>query len=448
MQKKARHLPLFLLVFAIAFPAAARKPGELIKPGFNLFSKQQDIQLGQQAAEQVRRQYRVVQNQELQDYIRRVGGRIASQREAQSSGFQFTFTLVNDPSVNAFALPGGPAFVHTGLILAADNEAQLAGVLAHEISHVILRHGTNQASKANLIQIPAILAGAATGSNLLAQLTGLVGSGFMLKFSRGAESEADAMGTRLMNEAGYNPIEMARFFEKLEADTGGRAPELLSDHPNPGNRVKAVEAEIQGLPQQTYGASVGDFARAKALVQQIPRQSVSTPSRAPAVAPSAASNPSGGFKQLRGREYALSYPDNWEVFQNKDAVAIAPREGIVQGSGAVGYGAVAGFFFPQSKTRDLQQSTDELIAHLHSLNPDMRVGAGNPRRVTVEDSPGLVSLISNSSPYQGQAETDLLLTVARPRGLFYLLFIVPQQADFRGLEGTFNEMVNSIRFSN
>src|SRR5258705_9831175 len=161
------------------------------------------------------------------------------------------------------------------------------------------------------MQIPAILAGAATGSNLLAQLTSLVGSGFMLKFSRGAESEADAMGTRLMNEAGYNPIEMARFFEKLEADGAGRAPELLSDHPNPGNRVKAVEAEIQGLPQHAYGASVGDFARAKALVQQFPRQSGSNPLSAAAVAPSAASNPSGGFKQLKGREYALSYPDNW-----------------------------------------------------------------------------------------------------------------------------------------
>ncbi len=214
-QITANRLPLFLLAFALAIPAAARKPGEPIKPGFNLFSKQQDVQLGQQAAEQVRRQFQVVPNQELQDYIRRVGDRIASQPEARNSGFQFTFTLVSEQSINAFALPGGPAFVHTGLITAADNEAQLAGVLAHEISHVILRHGTNQASKANLLQIPALLAGAATGSNLLASLTNLVGSGFLLKFSRGAESEADAMGTRLMNQAGYNPIEMARFFEKL-----------------------------------------------------------------------------------------------------------------------------------------------------------------------------------------------------------------------------------------
>ena len=446
----AKRLPLFLLVFAIAFPAAARKPGELIKPGFNLFSKQQDIQLGQQAADQVRRHYRVVPNQELQDYIRRVGERIASQREARESGFQFTFTLVSDQSVNAFALPGGPAFVHTGLILAADNEAQLAGVLAHEISHVILRHGTNQASKANLLQIPAILAGAATGSNLLAQLTNLVGSGFMLKFSRGAESEADAMGTRLMNQAGYNPIEMARFFEKLQAEGGSRSPELLSDHPDPGHRVAAVEQEIRGLPRHDYGTTLGDFARMKSLVEQLPRQSQGNPLRASAVAPSATSNPSGGFKQLKGREYALSYPDNWLVFGEKDkgAVAIAPPEGIVQGSGTVGYGAIVSSFFPESKTRDLQQATSELIAHLHVTNPNLRAASGNPQHVQVEDSSGLVTLLSNSSPYRGQAESELLLTVARPQGFFYLLLVAPQQVEFRRLEGTFNEMVASIRFSN
>src|SRR6185436_20342441 len=125
------------------------------------------IQLGRQAAVEFRKQYKVVPNQELQGYLRRIGERLAIQKEPRESGFEFTYTLVNDKSTNAFALPGGPIFVHTGLILKADNEAQLAGVLAHEMSHVILRHGTNQASKANLLQLPALLAAAVTGSNLL-----------------------------------------------------------------------------------------------------------------------------------------------------------------------------------------------------------------------------------------------------------------------------------------
>src|SRR5262245_20871847 len=125
----------------LVIPAFPRRPGDEIKPGFNLFSRQQDIQLGQQAAVEVRKQFKVVASKERQDYIRRIGERLAKQKEPRESGFEFTYTLVNDKMVNAFALPGGPMFVLTGLILSTDNEAQVAGVLAHEMSHVILRHG-------------------------------------------------------------------------------------------------------------------------------------------------------------------------------------------------------------------------------------------------------------------------------------------------------------------
>ena len=183
-----------------------------------MFSVEQDIQLGKEAAQQVAQQYPVVQNQSLQNYIRRVGERLASQPDAQ--GFPYTFTLLHDQSVNAFALPGGPTFVFTGLLREADNEAQLAGVLAHEISHVKLRHGTNQASKANLIQLPAMIAGGMLGDgSILGQLAqlgiGLGANSVLLKYSRDAERQADALGARIMAQAGYNPIEMGRFFEKL-----------------------------------------------------------------------------------------------------------------------------------------------------------------------------------------------------------------------------------------
>jgi hypothetical protein len=448
-----KKLLIIVMAGAICLPALARRPGEEIKPGFNLFSKQQDIQLGLQAATEVRKQYQVVPNQELQDYIRRVGEKLAAQKPARDSGFQFTYTLVNDKSVNAFALPGGPTFVHTGLILAADNEAQVAGVLAHEISHVILRHGTNQASKANLMQIPALLAGAVTGSNLLAQLTNLGAVGMLLKFSRNDESEADALGTRIMNEAGYNPIEMARFFEKLQAESGSHTPQFLSDHPNPGNRVKSVESEVRALPQHSYGTRVGDFDREKALVAKLPQlRSQPMELRASVAAPSSASRPSGRFKQLRGREFAVSYPENWEAFGDNDAatVTIAPRDGLVQGSnggGAVGYGVIASYFFSESKTRDLEKVTDELIHHLHAANPNMHVTSANPRRVSVEEGPGLVTMLAGDSPFQGQTETDMLLTVNRPQGLFYMIFISPQ-SDFHELQSTFDEMIRSIRFSN
>jgi beta-barrel assembly-enhancing protease len=242
----------------LAAVCLARNPGDPLKPGFNLFSKQQDVQLGQEAAQQVRQQYQVVQNQALQDYLKRVGERLAATQPAKQGGFPFNFTLVNVPEVNAFALPGGPMFVFTALLKATDNEAQLSGVMAHEMAHVILRHGTNQVSKANLLQLPALLAGSVVGSgSMLGQLAqvgvGLGANSVLLKFSRDAESQADALGSHMMAEAGFNPIEMARFFEKLEGTSGSssRGSQFFSDHPNPGNRQKAIEAEIRLLPHRS-----------------------------------------------------------------------------------------------------------------------------------------------------------------------------------------------------
>ncbi|HOK46532.1 MAG TPA: M48 family metallopeptidase, partial [Bryobacteraceae bacterium] len=250
------------------------RAGEPLKPGFNLFSKQQDIQLGQEAAAQVNREFQVVQNQWLQDYIDRVGRRLAASPSAAQSGFPFSFTLLNAKEVNAFALPGGPTFVFTGLIEATETEGELAGVLAHEIAHVVLRHGTNQVSKATLIQLPAEVAGVAVGQGTIGQIVQLglgVGlNGLFLSYSREAENQADALGAHIMAEAGYNPIEMARFFEKLEARGGPGVPQFLSSHPSPGNRVKAVEAEIQTMPPRMYGFNTGQFQQARQLVAQLP----------------------------------------------------------------------------------------------------------------------------------------------------------------------------------
>src|ERR1044072_386120 len=240
-------LSLFLLTTLLL----AQGPTKL-RPGFNLFSKDQDVQLGKESAAEVRKQMTVINDPVLTSYVNRVGKRLANSREARDSGYPFTFEVVADPTINAFALPGGPMFINTGLLKAVDNEAQLAGVMAHEMSHVILRHGTNQASKANLLQLPAVLAGTVVGNgSMMGQLAQLgIGLGFnsvLLKFSRTDESQADALGAKMMSEAGYNPIEMARFFEKLEAEGGSRGPEFLSDHPNPGNRMRAIEAEIRAL---------------------------------------------------------------------------------------------------------------------------------------------------------------------------------------------------------
>jgi predicted Zn-dependent protease len=258
---------LFGLFLTLA-SALGRTPGEPLKPGFNLFSKEQDVQLGSEAAQQVRQKYKVVNDQFLQDYIRRVGDRLAATPEARESGFSFSFTVVVDPSVNAFALPGGPMFINTGLFRAVDNEAQLAGVMAHEMSHVILRHGTHEATKSKSVEILAALAQAAVGnrSNLSQFASGAINLGansLLLHYSRDAESEADALGAHLMSEAGWDPMQLAAFFDHLNRTGPQRAPQFLSDHPNPGNREQAIEAEVKTIPRRQYGFAAGDFARAR-----------------------------------------------------------------------------------------------------------------------------------------------------------------------------------------
>jgi len=265
------QVTLALIVFTAI--AAAQGPTEL-KPGFNLFTRQQDIQLGQEAAAEVRKQATIVKDPVLTDYVNAIGKRLAASREAKDSGFNFTFEVVADPTINAFALPGGPMFINTGLLKVVDNEAQLAGVMGHEMSHVILRHGTNQASKADLIQIPLALAGELTNSDtLMGQLTqlgiGLGADSVLLKFSRTDESQADLLGSHLMAESGYDPMQLAKFFEKLNAQSGSGALEFLSDHPNPGNRSKAIQHEVLFLPQQNYGYQSGQFSRMKKEVATI-----------------------------------------------------------------------------------------------------------------------------------------------------------------------------------
>jgi len=241
-------------------------------PGFNLFTKAQDVQVGQENAALVRKQMPIIRDPFLNEYVTRVGKRLVSGREAQESGFPFTFEVVADPSINAFALPGGPMFINTGLLRAVDNEAQLAGVMGHEMSHVILRHGTNQASKSRLIELPAVLGSQMAGNSMMGRLAalgiGLGANSVLLKFSRSAESQADLMGSHLMAEAGYNPMEMARFFEKLNAQ-GSHGLQFLSDHPNPDNREKAIEEEAHRLPQQNYGYETGEFQRMKQAIAGI-----------------------------------------------------------------------------------------------------------------------------------------------------------------------------------
>jgi predicted Zn-dependent protease len=242
-------LIVVLVLFLVIPVLADRTP---LKPGWNLFSQEQDIEMGRQVSKEAEAQLQILNNRQATDYLNALGKRLAA-KAPNSQKYPFQFKVVNDKAINAFALPGGFIYVNRGAFEAASNEAQLAGVIAHEIGHVALRHGTNQASKAYLTQAPlSILGGALGGSSALGVLAQL-GIGFganslFLKYSRDAESQADLMGTQILYDSGYTPQAMSQFFETIEAESkGGRSVEFLSDHPNPENRIGNVNKEIQKL---------------------------------------------------------------------------------------------------------------------------------------------------------------------------------------------------------
>jgi Zn-dependent protease with chaperone function len=436
-------------IFAISLVAFAAGPKEL-KPGWNLFSKEQDVQLGREAAAQVEQQMPIVRDAQITEYIQQIGRRLASAPEADK--YPYTFKVVNDPSINAFALPGGPTFVHTGLIKAADNEAQLAGVMAHEIAHVALRHGTHQASKANAVQLPAMILGGILGGGggvmgQLAQLgIGLGANSVLLKFSRDAETDADRLGARLLAKAGYNPLEMARFFEKLQAQGGRGGPQFLSSHPDPGNRVQTVQEEISFLPRANYSENLsGNFSGIKSRLGSLPASTAAAGSRAAGPVGTGDPKPSGTMRQYQGNGFSVSHPDNWEVFGGDGgSVTIAPRAGLVQdrsGSVAVGYGVIASYA-GSNHDSDLRNATNDLIGQLRQSNPAMQV-SGNPKRGRVSGRDALITTLYNQSPLGGR-EVDMLVTVQDSDRLFYMVFIAPE-SDFRNTQRVYEQMLSSVR---
>jgi hypothetical protein len=449
---------LWLSVFALtALPVFAQL--HQYKPGFNLFSQEQDVQLGKEAAGEVEKQVEIVNNRELESYIGSIGAKLVAQPQADK--YPYTFKVVNDPSINAFALPGGPVFVHTGLIAAADNESQIAGVLAHEIVHVALRHGTNQASRANLIQLPAMLASAALGTgSMLAQLgqlgIGLGANSVLLKYSRTAETQADLMGVQIAAQAGYNPIEMARFFQKLEADGGARGPQFFSDHPNPGNRMQAIENEIRYLPQRTYASDTRQLARMKSLVAKLPaptkkpqQQVASGPAGNSASLSIPNSRPSSRMQQYKGRDFSVSHPDNWRTFtsQNSPGVTIAPPSAVQDSAGAaVGYGAVFNYYKPQMANASLWQATDELVSLMRASDPRMRVGRDMPREISFGGKAAIMTTLYSDSIFQGQTEVDVLVTVPHPNGILFMVLVSPE-SEGQYANRAFDQMLQSMRFS-
>lgn len=217
--------------------------------------------MGSQVAAQVYQQMPVLPDTSPETvYIRKLGKKLVATIPSQYS-WPFEFHVVPQKEINAFALPGGPMFVNVGTITAVSNEAELAGVMAHEMSHVYMQHSAKQAGKTKTTGEIAGIAGAILGSTTRGVLGSMAqagiqfgAQGLMLKYSRSDEAEADSVGAIILYKSGYNPGGMADFFKKLAAE-GSTGPQFLSDHPNPGNREAAIQKQIATWPRKAYGSA-------------------------------------------------------------------------------------------------------------------------------------------------------------------------------------------------
>jgi beta-barrel assembly-enhancing protease len=242
--------------------------------GLNIYSLEKEIALGKELAQEVERQAKLVDDPVISEYVNRVGQNLVRNSDAK---VPFTIKVIDGEEVNAFALPGGFFFVYTGLILKAESESELAGVMAHEIAHVAARHGTRQATRgtiANFATIPLIFMGGWTGYGVRQAASVLIPVGF-LRFSRAFESEADMLGLEYMYKSGYDPTSFVDFFEKiqtLEKRKPGTMSKVFSTHPLTDDRIKTAQKNIQELlkakPEYVVNTSEFDTVKARLMAME------------------------------------------------------------------------------------------------------------------------------------------------------------------------------------
>jgi hypothetical protein len=442
---------------------APGRPAPHFKPGFNLFTPEQDIELGKKSAQQIAQQVPLLRDDRITGYVQGLGKRLA----AKAPGFPFTyqFAVIATKEINAFALPGGYIFVNAGTLAAAKNEGELAGVIAHEISHVALRHGTNQASKAYVAQrgidiLRTIAGGNRNADEIITAIGGTGANMVFLKFGRTAETQADLEGVHIMAEAGYDPHDMANFFKTLQERSGQRVPEFLSDHPDPGNRIATINKEMASLRVSRNAVRNSDeFQQARALLTGggggPALKSTDSPSR---TGPSDPSDNEAGARppapsaamiefQARDGSFALRYPDNWDALTSDNVQMIfAPRGAYGQKDESVfvTHGLFVGTTAPGAS--DLETANTRFIQQQVEMNPDFKV-ARAPQAITFGGRRGYATVVAGPSAVTGVLEIDVVYTTATADGkLFYLITMAPED-EFEVYRQTFEQVIASLRLA-
>jgi Zn-dependent protease with chaperone function len=457
------------VVVSVVLWASAIGAQAVITPPKNSYTPAQDVELGRQAAGQVEQQLPILHDEEVTSPIASLGRRLvdAIPQELQHPEFRYSFKVVNVREINAFALPGGPMFVNRGMIEAAHTEGEVAGVMAHELSHVALRHGTAQATKKTKYEIGALL-GAVVGSiigggvgSAVAQGTQFgLGTAF-LRFSREYERDADLLGSHIMARAGYDPHDMANMFKTIEKQGGGGGPQWLSDHPNPGNRYEYINREAQLLEVHNPVRDTRSFTQLQAKLRKMPpapttEEATRNAGNGRGPGPASDGRPNGGLSgnvappsssytaYTEGNLFRVSVPSNWRELAGSDAVTFAPdgAYGNAGGQSVFTHGMELGI--ARNETHDLQTATDELVSTLARSNPNLS-RASAYARTSVGSRQGLGTVLSNVSSATGQTERiAVFTTLMRDGGLFYALGVAPGDR-YAEYEGTFRRVVKSIQ---
>ena len=433
----------------------------------NKYSVQEDVKAGREAAAQVSEQLPILRDDGIDDYVERVGARLVENipSEFRHPEFRYTFDVVNVSDINAFALPGGPMFVNRGMIEASKNEGEMAGVLAHEISHVALRHGTAQAGKATPYQVGSILgqiAGAIIGG-VAGQAVSL-GSQFgfgtaFLKYGREYERQADLLGAQIMARAGYDPRDMANMFQTIQAKGGNGGPEWMSSHPNPSNRYQAINQEAAQLRVSNPVRSTQEFTQAKSRLQrmapaptteQAARRAGSGRTSGGRTADTRIGNvdpPSGRYETFNGGNlFRIAVPSNWEELQGNNSVTFSPRGGYgeYRNQSVFTHGLQVGI--EDSRARNLRTGTSELIQSLAQNNPQLRQ-SGTFSNVSIDGRNGLATVLTNVSDVTGQPERIALYTTQMSDGrMFFVVGVAPAQ-EFSTYRQVFNQSVRSLQLN-
>lgn len=460
-----------LAVALVAMPMASLAQTQITYHS-NKYKPSDDVKLGRQAAAEAEQQFPLLRDSQVQSYVESVGQRLvaAIPPEFQHPEFRYYFRVINASDINAFALPGGPMYVNRGMIQAARNEGEMAGVMAHELSHVALRHGTAQATKAQKYSLGAGVAGilgTILGGPAVGQAAQIPFAVSFLRFSREYETEADLLGARIMANAGYDPRDLANMFQTIERQGGGGGG-WFSDHPSPANRYARINQEAQYLQVRNVPRDNREFLavnerlrsypRAQTMAeiqrsgQRYPNQGEGYPTGDRTGYPNA---PTGRveYPSSRFRSYSVfdvlqvSVPENWrEVSESGNSVWFAPSGAYGSANNQAVFTHGVNFGVAQTNSRNLQQATNEFINGLQQGNPNLR-SRGGYQRTYVDGRSALTISLTNVNEATGRQEiVNVITTQLRNGEVLYMIAVAPNN-DYSNYQNVFQNILRSLQLN-